>query len=228
MTTILTNDFKTPVGVVQTFLQSDKSDHVITSGNNTITTFGHEIKLEIFELVNDWIPDTMRFDTSICWRWFITKINDKEEHLKIYCKLNDSTPETTWGYDSGEHLDAIEIENKTHQLHIGTEDTDAHLGRSVQNDWMPKRFENKLGLHRSTIWTMTKYIDFGFETTVPDLMNKERIYFHFLVASNKIKPSYRYPNERDCSTWYAVEQSKKFLDEYLKMKNTAANKTYKQ
>ena len=140
MMTILTHDFNTKLGTVRTFLQSDRPDTFTTTGNFSVTTLGHKITLETFELQNDWVPDTMEFETSIGWRWFIQKTDDKMENLTLYFKLIDPAPDLIRTPDSSENLDAIEIENKLHQLHIGTEDGEIMQSRAETNDWMPDRF----------------------------------------------------------------------------------------
>lgn len=220
MTTLLTDDFKTELGTVRTFIQTDKLDENSINYNYSVSTTGHTITLERFELNRDWIGDLMCFETSIGWRWFIQKTNDTEENLTIYSRLIDPQPEASFASDTGEHLDAIEIENKTYQLHIGTEDGEMLQNRAEQNDWMPNRFKSEVSIYKS----FTEYIDFGFKTRVPKLITGEKIYFHFLVATNLIKRSIQHPDERDVSTWYAVEQTKKFLDNYLDKKNGVQQK----
>lgn len=220
MITLLTDDFKTELGTVRTFIQTDKLPENSIDYNYSVATIGHTITLERFELNKDWVGDLMCFETSIGWRWFIEKINNNEENLTIYSRLIDPRPETSFASDTGEHLNAIEIENKTHQLHIGTEDGGMLQNRAKQNDWMPNRFKREVSIYKS----FTEYIDFGFKTRVPKLMTGEKIYFHFLVATNLIKQSIQHPDERDVSTWYAVEQTKKFLDNYLDKKNGVQQK----
>lgn len=103
----------------------------------------------------------------------------------------------------------MEIENDTHQLHMGTEDGEVLQARAETSNWMPNRFKKEFGFDRS----FTEYKDFGFRTAIPDLFKHEKVYFHFLVATNPVRQSSQYPDERDVSTWYAVDQFKEFLDE---------------
>lgn len=217
MTTILTSDFKTELGIVKSYIQADIPNTILQKKHNCATTASYKISFETFELQNDWLPNTMEFKTSKGWRWFIQKINNQKENLILYCKIIDPTADMEWGYNSGEDLDAIEIKNKTQQLHIGTEDNDAQRKRAIKEDWMPKRFKDQLLIWDNPNYlSFTEYIDFGFKTTIPELYEGEKIYFHFLVATNPIKQSIQYPNEEDVSTWYAVDQSKEFLDSFLK------------
>jgi len=210
----LTDDFNTELGVIRTWIEPVNNN--LPNGNNSLTfsTASHTITLEVFELKNEWLTDGMRFETSRGWRWHVKKINALKENLTIYCKLINPATGIEWSPNSGEHLDAIEIENKTFHLHIGTEDGEIMQSRARNSDEMPLRFLGELDLGNS----FTHYDGFGFKTVVPTLEENETIYFHFLIATNTIKQSVQYPEERDTSTWYAVEQSKEFLDNYLKVK----------
>ena len=80
---------------------------------------------------------------------------------------------------------------------------------------MPQRFAEFLG-DLGEQYSFTKYINFGFKTTIPQLEQQEQIYFHYLVATNKIQASLKHPNERNTSTWLAVDCPKRYLDEYYK------------
>ncbi len=178
------------------------------TNNDVVSSFGHQITLQRFELPHD---DAVKCETSIGWRWFIRKVNNEKEHLAIFCRLVDPAQGTKYGLASGEGLDCIEIENTTHHLHIGTEDEEIMYSRSMRNDWMPKRLGNQFGMVNPLI----TYIDFGFEAEIPALLQGEKIYLHFVVATNPIKPSIGSPDFRDISSWYAVDQYKSFLDSYL-------------
>ena len=211
MTTILTDNFETKLGTIQNWMESDNKN-IRQSDNYTSATTGHYVLLQPFDLNHIRLPDGMEYETAKGWRWFIEKTNNQEEHLIIICKLINPSTDTEFDSNSGEYLDAIEIENKTHQLHIGTEDGEIMQHRAKVNDWMPERFKNEMSFYES----FTEYVDFGFKTTIPKLVEGEKIYFHFIITTNLIKSSKDYPNERDISTWFAVDQSKKSLDEKLK------------
>lgn len=77
MTTLLTNDFKTPIGIIRTYIKSDKTHSVVTTGQNTIVTSEHHLCLECFELCEDWLPPPMSVEMFRGWRWFITKTSNK-------------------------------------------------------------------------------------------------------------------------------------------------------
>jgi len=211
MPTILSGNFNTPLGIIRSWIDTDNTD-INKINSFDASTGARSIQLEAFELQNDWLPAEMQFETSKGWRWHIKKTSSLKENLVIYCKLIDPIEGTTWSTNSGEHLDAIEIENKIHHLHIGTEDGEVLQSRAASSNEMPNRFKDELGIGDS----FTHYDGFGFKTIVPELNENETIYFHFLVATNTIKPNEQYPDERDVSTWYAVERSKDFLDKYLK------------
>ena len=88
----------------------------------------------------------------------VCKTGEQREQLTVFCKLINSSSDTEWGTSSGEYLDAIEIENKTQHLHIGTEDGEMMQYRAeVFYNWMPERFKEEIGLYKS----LTEYIDFG-------------------------------------------------------------------
>ena len=210
MTTILKDDYKTKLGTIRNWVESNLGDAMV-QGDHTIKTLGHLISLQKFELKKEWFVDAMDIESSQGWRWHIEKINDTTETLHIYCKLINPTKDTSFGGSSGQYLDAIEIENKTEQLHIGTEDGEIMQSRAEKSDWMPNRFKEKL----SDYYSFTEYIDYGFKTVVPHLTPGEKIYFHFLIATNTIKPSLEFQDERDISTWFAVDKHKPFLDKYF-------------
>ncbi|MGI4870243.1 MAG: hypothetical protein ACRYFX_03580 [Janthinobacterium lividum] len=214
MTTILTDNFETKLGTVQTWIETDYNASFLSQSEGKMLSEGHEIIFQSFELTEISLPKGMEYETSKVWRYFVRKTGPKKEKLLIFCKLINPTNDTEYGTSSGQCIDAIEIETQTHHLHIGTEDSELMQYRAEKSDWMPKRFENDLGSGSS----FTEYSDFGFKTTIPDLEDGEKIYFHFIVATNPIKPSQEYPDERNISTWFAVDQSKKSLDNQLKNK----------
>jgi len=210
MITALRDDFETDLGTIRTWIETD-STYTKEQDKLSCATNGYNIYLSAFDLKQIWTGDTMECATTRGWRWFIDKTNDHKEQLIIFCKLINPMADTEFGANPGECLDAIEIESRSYHLHIGTEDGEMMQNRAEINNWMPERFKNEIGLGKS----FTEYIDFGFKIVIPDLNEKERIYFHFIIATNPIKASTDYPDERDVSTWLAVDQSKKWLDEKL-------------
>ena len=147
----------------------------------------------------------MKIESSKGWRIFIEKKTEKSENLYVICKLKNINPENTWGYDSGENLDAVEIENGKELLHIGTEDGEVMKWRAENNDWFPIRLKNEISIEKP----ITNYIDLGFESIIPNLEVNEKLYLHFLIATRK---KAEMNDNENISTWIAVDNSKKELD----------------
>ena len=224
MNILLSNNFETKLGTIETWIENNLDDSININRNNLLTTASHKIILQSFQLPNEFQSNSYsppkKVESLIGWRWFVEKISDADEQLSIFCQLINPQADVSCNPDSGEALDAVEIENKTYHLHIGTEDSEILRSRANFNDLMPKRFENLLGLRcdesSCSEYSFTEYIDFGFKTNIPKLLKGEKIYFHFLVATNPIKPSLENSKYSDVLTWLAVEHSKKYLDKYLK------------
>ena len=224
MNILLSDNFETKLGTIETWIENNLDDSININRNNLLTTASHKIILQSFQLPNEFQCNSSsplkKVESLIGWRWFVEKINDADEKLSIFCKLINPQADASCAPDSGEALDAIEIENKTDHLHIGTEDSEILRSRASFNDLMPKRFENLLGLrcyeNSCSEYSFTEYIDFSFKTNIPKLLKGEKIYFHFLVATNPIKPSLEDSKYSDVLTWLAVDSLKRYLDEYLK------------
>lgn len=224
MNILLSNNFETKLGTIETWIENNLDDSNTINKNNLLNTASHKIILQSFQLPNEFQSNSYsppkKVESLIGWRWFVEKINDADEQLSIFCQLINPQADVSCNPDSGEALDAVEIENKTYHLHIGTEDSEILRFRANFNDLMPKRFENLLGLrcdeNSCSEYSFTEYIDFGFKTNIPKLLKGENIYFHFLVATNPIKPSLENSKYSDVLTWLAVDHSKKYLDKYLK------------
>ena len=141
-----------------------------------------------------------------------------KEEVSIQCSLNPEDEKITSEIDTGEHLDSLWIENEIEVVSIGTEDGEMMKYRAEKEDWMPMRFKNKLGYQSNSEFSFTSYLDFGLGTNLPQLENGEKIYFHYLVATNRKKKSEHNPNEDDISTNLAVDFPKWTLVERLKIK----------
>lgn len=214
---LFSDEFETKLGTIRTWLEFNVSeDSVFINKDNCLIANSHKITLQKFEVSNDWLKPHHNCKSSRGWRWFIEKIKDEDENLTLFCELIDPKPGVSKDYASGEWLDAIELWNKTHHLYIGTEDGEIMLSRAIKNDFMPQRFEKilsdeELAFARS----FTEYMDFGFKTNIPRLLKGEKIYFHFLVATNPIRVDPDDPSYRDLSCWFAVDWLKSTLDKYL-------------
>ena len=212
---ILSDEFETKLGTIKTWLESDSSnDSVFINKDSSLIANSHKIILQKFEVSNDWLKPHHNCESSRGWRWFIEKINDEDENLTLFCELIDSQSDFSKDYASGEWLDAIELENKTHHLYIGTEDGEIMRSRAINKDFMPQRLEKMLG-NDSKNYSFTEYTDFGYKTNIPRLLKDEKIYFHFLVATNPIKIDPDNHSYRDLSPWFAVDWVKSTLDKYL-------------
>ena len=55
------------------------------------------------------------------------------------------------------------------------------------------------------------YIENGFKTEIPGLLENELVYFQYLYAINTRKQSAKYPDEEDSSTWYSVLHDRRFM-----------------
>lgn len=212
MNNLLLDDFKTELGTIKTWIESNIKHSIKLNNRSKITTDNYQISLQRFELPNKFSCNSSSppkiVKSFIGWRWFIEKISENDERLFVYCKLINPQVNTTFSSDTGECLDAIEIENEIYHLHIGTEDAEVLQSRAKLDDLMPQRFND-------FCYSFTEYIDFGFKINIPKLFKGEKIYFHFLVATNPIQPNQEDSRYTDISTWLAVDRSKRFLDEYL-------------
>lgn len=45
-------------------------------------------------------------------------------------------------------------------------------------------------------------------TKIPDLKEWEKVYFHYIIATNTIRKSTDYPYKNHVSAWYAVDKYK--------------------
>lgn len=211
MNTLYIDEYKTGLGLILLKIESDiKYECVIAQQNSltTINTLSHHIEIFAFESIKEWLKDTDNaVEQSKGWMIKTTKMSLDKERLRFKCELDANIPLAYMSAGSGEHLDAVCMENQTDVLHIGTEDNEILKYRSSKNDLMPQRLSKEAKLD----FLFTKYTDKGFCSDIPTLEKGEQIYFHYLVASNPKKKSKCYPDEDDISTWFAVDYSKQTL-----------------
>jgi hypothetical protein len=112
-----------------------------------------------------------------------------KEEVSIQYLLIPKDEKITSEIDTGESLDSLWIENETELVSIGTEYGEMMKYCAEKGDWMPIRLKEKLGYQRSSEFSFTSYLDFGLETNLPELDNGEKVYFHYLVATNRKKKS---------------------------------------
>ena len=206
MRTILKDTFETNLGEIELAIKSEYEIQYSVKDNLKIEAENHKIEVLVIDLNELEFPEHMKIENSKGWRIYIEKKSEKSEKLYVICKLINKNPDNTWNYNSGENLDAVEIENRKELLHIGTEDAEAMKWRAENNDWFPIRLKNEISLEKP----ITNYIDFGFESIIPNLEINEKLYLHFLIATRK--KTEKNDNE-NISTWIAVDNSKKELDE---------------
>tara|TARA_B110000967_G_C18892871_1_gene568562 strand:- start:1791 stop:2474 length:684 start_codon:yes stop_codon:yes gene_type:complete len=183
-----------------------------------IETNGHLIEIIAFDDIKKWTKDTNPIETAFGWIVRILKTNDLKEKISIECSLSPINEEITSDIDTGEFLDSLCIENETDVISIGTEDGEMMKYRSEKEDWMPLRFKNLLGYQSNSEFSFTSYLKFGLQTNLPELVKGEKVYFHYLIATDKRRKSKEYPKEDDISTYLAVDFPKRTLIERLKIK----------
>ena len=205
MRTILKDTFETNLGVIELSINSEYKVQYLVNSNLKVETENHKIEVVVIDLKKLELPKHMKIENSKGWRIYIEKKSEKSEKLNVICKLLNKNAENTWNYDSGENLDAVEIENGKELLHIGTEDGEAMKWRAENNDWFPNRLKNEINLEKP----LTNYIDFGFVSKIPNLEINENIYLHFLIATRKTEKN----DNENISTWIAVDRNKNELDE---------------
>ena len=205
MRTILKDTFETNLGEIELSINSEYKVQYLVNSNLKVETENHKIEVVVIDLKKLELPKHMKIENSKGWRIYIEKKSEKSEKLNVICKLLNKNAENTWDYDSGENLDAVEIENGKELLHIGTEDGEAMKWRAENNDWFPNRLKNEINLEKP----LTNYIDFGFESKIPNLEINENIYLHFLIATRKTEKN----DNENISTWIAVDRNKNELDE---------------
>lgn len=212
--------FETPLGTIIlniSFYDQMSAKMIENLSSKFINTENLTIEIISFDQVSSWTQESyFPVEKTQGWIIRISKKTNSVENLKIKCELINYQEDVIFEVDSGEHLDSIWIENKTHFLSIGTEDGGVLKNRAIENDFMPSRLENKLSYDID--FSFTNYLENGFETFVPELFENEHIYFHYLVALNTRKKSKDYPNENDISTNFAVDYSKRFLIKKLGIK----------
>lgn len=178
--------------------------------NGVYIMAGHRVQLK--KVIPDfaWLPLGMRIESAVAWLFYISKRNTVVEQLSFSIALEAINTTVQCGPTTGQHLIAVELENGLRQMHIGTEDEEVMAYRASTGDAMPKRFGPPLSKYEMEITAITSR---GMSTQIPELEEGEKFYFHYIVAENPCRQSVDYPGELDASTWFAVDQSKKQLEQ---------------
>ena len=200
------------LGMVSCELISDSPLSFNIEENESLTTI--RTKSHICQLISinpkeDWLPTGMSVEHSHGWLWTFKKVGTSEENLHLKCYLKPTCAVESYN-DSGQYLDALGIENDSKVMHIGTEDPEALYNRAKNSDYMPKRLLKEPS-NRDYYQGYTNYIENGFKTEIPGLLENELVYFQYLYAINTRKQSAKYPDEEDSSTWYSVLHDRRFM-----------------
>jgi hypothetical protein len=187
--------------------------------SNVLDTKGHQIEIIPFNDVKDWVKETdYPIEDFKGWIVRILKTNNLNESLSLICELSPDSDDLLSDVTTGEHLDSVWIGNKSEEISIGTEDGEMLRYRAEREDWMPERLKDELGYQSNSDPSFTSILKYGLKTNLPALKSGEKIYFHYLVASNQRKKSKEYPDEDDISTNFAVDFPKWTLMKRLNIK----------
>ena len=178
--------------------------------NSIYSTAGHRVHLKKIMPDFAWLPLGMQIESAVAWLFYISKRNTVTEQLSFSISLEAINMAVQCGPATGQCLIAVELENGLRQMHIGTEDEEIMAHRASTGDAMPKRFGQPLSKYEMEITAITSR---GLSTQIPELEEGEQFYFHYIVAENLCRQSVDYPGEMDNSTWFAVDQSKKQLEQ---------------
>jgi hypothetical protein len=173
-----------------------------------VQSAGHRITIKKVMAPTAWLPTGMRVDSARAWLVYITKHTELAEQLRIEFTLPAMPFTVQAGTDTGQWLTAIEFEDGIRQVHIGTLDEEWFSGTD-KAAWMPKRLVPML----NSGVIITEIQENGLVTTVPELLVQEQFYLHYILAESARQKSAEYPEDWDVSTWYAVEQSRKSLED---------------
>jgi hypothetical protein len=174
-----------------------------------VKSAGHRITIKKVTAPTIWLPDGMSIDTATAWLIYIIKYNEFGEQLFIRFGLPDMPSNIRHESDSGQWLTAIEFEDGVRQVHIGTQDEQC-LAQYGEKEWMPQRLTHALNNDELIV---TAVDEKGLKTTIPDLVIGEQFYLHYLLAESPRCKSQQYPDDWDVSTWYAVDQPQRTLEE---------------
>lgn len=200
-------------GLGQFELQMHSSSELLDSEAGKLLTTIHsgsyDIVVKRVLAPTIWLPDNMSIDAVTAWLFYITKTSEVEEQLTICFELLNHSPSIQVEADTGQWLQAIEFEDGIRQVHIGTQDEQCFAWYG-EKAWMPQRLVSALNSNKLIITVVEEK---GLKTTVPDLVKGEQFYLHYLLAESPRCKSKQYPDDWDVSTWYAVDQPQKTLQE---------------
>lgn len=203
-------------------LRVDSTGELISTEANaaliTIQSTGHRLIIKRVAAPVHWLPDGMKVDWAEAWLFYITKQTNQQELLTISFELAAIPTATQVGSNTGQFLTAIECEDGSRQVHLGTPDEEwfALYGEQA---WLPTRLKEPLANNKLLITSVEAN---GLKSNVPELHLQEQFYLHYILAESPRRKSTNYPDEWDVSTWFAVDQSQKSLEAaWLQQANTS-------
>jgi hypothetical protein len=200
-------------GVGQFELWLNSTDKLLSSKTEEFLTVIHsssyDVVIKQVLAPTIWLPSSMSVDAATAWLFYITKRSEAEEQLTICFELLNHSPHIQAEVDSGEWLQAMGFEDGIRQVHIGTQD-EMWFAQCGEKDWMPQRLAPALNNDKLFV---TAVQEKGLKTTVPDLRMGEQFYLHYVLAESPRRKSNQYLDDWDVSTWYAVDQPQKTLQE---------------
>ncbi len=208
MKTDFISEFKTPLGVVNCGVISNNTLSYIetkkykNSSSEILKTEVHKIEIVSFKIKVPLYNGDILTD-SLGWIYRIEKIVDVYELLETYCLLDKVNEDVSFELAAGENLDAIQAEYNEWILHIGTEDGEILHSRAENDDLFPQRLKDKVDSFNS----ITKIMQNGFMTKIPDLKKGEKIHIQYLAAYDK-------NDLQKVNTWLAVDELKIKLEKW--------------
>lgn len=208
MKTDFISEFKTPLGVVNCGVISNNTLSYIetkkykNSSSEILKTEVHKIEIVSFKIIVPLYDGDILTD-SLGWIYRIEKIVDVYELLETYCLLDKVNEDVSFELAAGENLDAIQAEYNEWILHIGTEDGEILHSRAENDDLFPQRLKDKVDSFNS----ITKIMQNGFMTKIPDLKKGEKIHIQYLAAYDK-------NDLQKVNTWLAVDELKIKLEKW--------------
>ncbi|NML63584.1 hypothetical protein HHL22_00015 [Hymenobacter sp. RP-2-7] len=160
----------------------------------------------------------MKVDWAEAWLFYITKQTNQQELLTVSFGLPAMPAATQAGSNTGQFLTAIEFEDGSWQVHLGTPDEEwfALYGEQAR---LPARLKESLANNELLVTSIEAN---GLKSSVPELHLQEQFYLHYILAESPRRKSTDYPDEWDVSTWFAVDQSQKALEAaWLQQANTS-------
>lgn len=205
---LIERTFDTPLGIVSCGFKCTKA-HLFyareyENGESEIfNSLAHRIEIVAFKIRQP-LYNGETVTGSNGWLIRVEKISDVAEDIESFCVFEAKNSDVNFDAATGESLDAIEAFDHDWTLHIGTEDGEMLHSRAELDDWFPARLKNQVDFSMS----ITQMKKNGFTTHFPHLKVGEKIGVHYLTA-------YDTRSESKVSTWLAVEESKRALENWI-------------